>query len=72
MFCLECGNCRRGETLFYCTGKNEFVVQETAVVRERSSREGDGEPMHARWRKGDPNYEWHRRQLRKDKVSQIS
>ena len=68
MLCLECGNCRKGDALFYCTGKNEFVVRETAVIRERTAREGDGE----RWRKGDPSYEWHRRQLRKDKVSQIS
>lgn len=67
MFCLECGNCRKGETLFYCTGKNDFVLAETAVVRERGTQDRAGE----RWRKGDPNYESHRRQLRKDKVPQV-
>ena len=61
VLCLDCGNCRKGESMYYCTGKNEFIATETAVVRERA---GD------RWRKGDPRYEHHRRQLRKDKVPQ--
>lgn len=61
MFCLDCGNCRKGESLFYCTAKNEFVITETEVVKERAD---------AKWRKGDPDYEQHRRQLRKEKIPQ--
>lgn len=61
MFCLDCGNCRKGEALFYCTAKNEFVVTETEVIKDRAV---------AKWRKGDPNYENHRRQLRKEKLPQ--
>jgi hypothetical protein len=64
VLCLDCGNCRKEETVFYCTGRNEFIAAtETAVVREKA---GD------RWRKGDPAYEQHRRQLRKEKVPQSS
>lgn len=59
MLCLECGNCRRGEAIYYCTARNEFIVTETAVVRERPN---------SSWRKGDPSYENHRRQIRKDKI----
>ncbi len=62
MLCLDCGNCRKGDSLFYCTGKNEFIAQETMIVREKGRE---------RWRKGDPGYEEHRRQLRKDKVPQL-
>ncbi|MGE5605184.1 MAG: hypothetical protein ACM3YE_05775 [Bacteroidota bacterium] len=61
MFCLDCGNCRKGESLFYCTAKNEFVVTETEVIKDRAT---------AKWRKGDPDYENHRRQLRKEKIPQ--
>ena len=61
MFCLDCGNCRKGESLFYCTAKNEFVVTETEIVKDRAE---------TKWRKGDPNYEKHRRQLRKEKMPQ--
>ena len=61
MLCLDCGNCRKDEPMFYCTARNEFIVTETAVVRERAG---------SSWRKGDPDYEQHRRQLRKDKLPQ--
>lgn len=63
MLCLECGNCRKGEALFYCTGRNEFITGEaadTVIVREKTGN---------RWRKGDPLYEQHRRQQRQDKVT---
>jgi hypothetical protein len=61
VFCLDCGNCRKGESLFYCTAKNEFVVTETQVIKDRTA---------AKWRKGSPDYEKHRRQLRKEKIPQ--
>lgn len=63
MVCLDCGNCRKNEPLYYCTAKNEFIATETAVVRER---------VGGHWREGDPNYEQHRRQLRKDKMPQAT
>ena len=63
MLCLECDNCRKGDSLYYCAAKNEFVVMETEKLKERH---GD------RWRKGSPSYEEHRRQIRKDnKVPQM-
>jgi hypothetical protein len=49
--------------MFYCTAKNEFIVTETAIIRER---------VGSRWREGDPDYEQHRRQLRKDKIPQAT
>ncbi|MCL6588621.1 MAG: hypothetical protein K6U80_01570 [Firmicutes bacterium] len=61
MLCLDCGNCRKGAPLFYCTGRNEFIATETAVVREKTKNG---------WRKGDPRYEEHRRQIRKEKIPQ--
>ena len=62
MVCLDCGNCHKGESLYYCTAKNEFVVTEEKVVKERAASN--------KWRKGNPNYEQHRRQLRKEKTLQ--
>lgn len=61
MFCLDCGNCRKGESFFYCTAKNEFIVTETEIIKDRAA---------TKWRKGDPDYEQHRRQLRKEKIPQ--
>ncbi len=55
MLCLDCGNCRNGEAVYYCTARNEFIVTETAVVREKGVNS---------WRKGDPEYEKHRRDRR--------
>jgi hypothetical protein len=63
VLCLDCGNCRKGESIFYCTARNEFIVTETAVVRERE---------RSAWRKGEKLYEQHRRQLRRDKPSSLS
>ena len=63
LLCLDCGNCRNGEPVYYCTGKNDFITQETMVIKEKTGE---------RWRKGDPGYEEHRRQLRKEKIPQIS
>lgn len=62
MVCLDCGNCRKGEYLYYCTAKNEFVATEKEIVKERA--------VSTKWRKGDPSYEQHRRQLRKEKIPQ--
>lgn len=62
MVCLDCGNCRKDEYLYYCTAKNEFVATEKEVVKERA--------VSTKWRKGDPGYEQHRRQLRKEKIPQ--
>lgn len=57
MTCLECGNCRNEDRVFFCPARNEFVIREEIVVKERTSQ----------WKKGDPGYESHRRRLRKER-----
>ena len=60
LMCLECGNCRQNNSLFYCTEKNDFVVAaetEETIVKERTQ---------TNWRKGTQEYE-HQRRLRKEK-----
>lgn len=57
MTCLECGNCRNEDHVFFCPARNEFVIREETVVKERTSQ----------WKKGDPSYEHHRRRLRKER-----
>ncbi len=57
MSCLDCGNCKEDKDVFFCPAKNEFVIREKTIVRERETR----------WKKGDPKYEFHRRQQRKER-----
>ena len=57
MTCIKCGNCEAETNVFYCPARNEFVIKEDVVVRERVTQ----------WKKGDPGYEYHRRRLRKEK-----
>jgi len=58
MTCLKCGNCKGKKKVFYCPARNEFQIREEVVIREREN---------TRWKKGDPQYEHHRRRLRKDR-----
>ena len=60
MSCLDCGNCRGDADLYFCPAQNEFIIREKTVVRERATR----------WKKGDPRYEFHRGQQRKDRDEQ--
>jgi len=57
MTCLECGNCQKAERVFFCPARNEFIIKEETVVKEKSSQ----------WKKGAPDYEDHRRRLRKER-----
>ncbi|HHW70770.1 MAG TPA: hypothetical protein GX392_05485 [Clostridiales bacterium] len=58
MECIHCQNCKQGQSMYYCAARDEFVVdvQETIVVQK--TRSG--------WKKGDRNYEAHRRKNRKE------
>ena len=57
MSCLQCENCKSGEAMYFCLEKNEIVVaeQEQKIV----------ERVRGGWKKGDKEYEKHRRQNRK-------
>ncbi|HPU41133.1 MAG TPA: hypothetical protein PKY26_01825 [Acetivibrio clariflavus] len=59
MECLKCENCKTGSAAYFCPMKNDFVlnVEATSQVIEKS-RTG--------WKKGQPNYEVHRRRSRKE------
>ncbi len=59
--CLDCGNCRQGTATYYCTARNEFVIREGQLVRERERRERG-------WKKGNPHYESRRRRSREEKT----
>ena len=59
MECLKCENCKTEKAAYFCLMKNDFVVNEgikSKVV----------EKCRSGWKKGDPNYETHRRKIRKE------
>lgn len=59
MNCLNCGNCKQGELTYFCFEKNDLVVNENIEVQVvEKTRDG--------WKKGDPEYEIHRRKSRKE------
>lgn len=39
MECLDCGNCRKGEAVYYCPARNDFVIVD-GVTRVRERRPG--------------------------------
>lgn len=59
MECLECANCKTDSAAYFCVMKNDFVlneeVQSNILEKNRSG-----------WKKGDPEYEIHRRKTRKE------
>jgi len=59
MECFNCGNCKSGNVAYFCLMKNDFVLNSevTNAVIEKS-RSG--------WKKGQANYETHRRRARKE------
>jgi len=59
MECLKCDNCKTDSAAYFCLMRNDFVLNQDAksLVVEKS-RSG--------WKKGDPNYEVHRRKTRKE------
>lgn len=62
MACLQCGNCNGTDLLYYCTDRNDFVIREQSNAPVSQPKENQ------RWKKGDPDYETHRRKIHKDKM----
>ncbi|MCX7711618.1 MAG: hypothetical protein N2484_17390 [Clostridia bacterium] len=59
MECMNCGNCKSGSVAYFCLMKNDLVLnQEASSQTIEKNRSG--------WKKGDPNYEVHRRKTRKE------
>lgn len=58
MSCMHCDNCKQNTATYFCLDKNEIVINENYVNIEEKSRSG--------WKKGDPDYEIHRRKTRKE------
>lgn len=58
MVCINCGNCKEGDIAYFCFDKNELVVAEDVEKKVIEKARGG-------WKKGDPNYEIHRRKSRK-------
>ncbi|WP_313756321.1 hypothetical protein [Tissierella sp.] len=59
MDCLSCGNCKENQPTYYCLMKNEVVINENYRPGEKS-RTG--------WKKGNTDYEKHRRQRKEVEV----
>lgn len=59
MECLKCENCKTGSMAYFCVMKNDFVLNEEAQSNT-IEKNGSG------WKKGDPEYEIHRRRIRKE------
>jgi hypothetical protein len=58
MDCIQCENCKQNTSTYFCIAKNQIVINENYVQNAEKSRSG--------WKKGDPNYETHRRKTRKE------
>jgi hypothetical protein len=56
MSCMHCENCKQNTATYFCLEKNEIVINENYVHNSEKSRSG--------WKKGDPDYEIHRRKTR--------
>ncbi len=58
MSCMHCDNCKENTATYFCLDKNEIVINENYVNNTEKSRSG--------WKKGDPDYEIHRRKTRQE------
>lgn len=59
MICLNCGNCKQGDVAYFCLKKNELLISEEVKNKVIEKERG-------RWKKGDPEYEIHRRKTKKE------
>ncbi|MDI3534210.1 MAG: hypothetical protein PWQ82_575 [Thermosediminibacterales bacterium] len=59
MECLNCGNCKQNQDIYYCLMRNEFIISDKVSIPKEKSRQG--------WKKGDPDYELRRRKVRKER-----
>ncbi len=57
MMCFSCGNCQVQDSTYFCLMKNDFVTRESSIRVVEKVRSG--------WKKGDTEYEQHRRKTRK-------
>lgn len=60
--CLECGNCRQGAAVYFCTARGEFVISEEQLVIERERPERKSSD------KGNPRFSTRRRRGRERKA----
>lgn len=58
MDCIQCENCKQNTPTYFCIAKNQIVINENYVAGTEKNRSG--------WKKGDPEYETHRRRNRKE------
>jgi hypothetical protein len=55
---MHCENCKQNTATYFCLEKNEIVINVNYVHNAEKCRGG--------WKKGDPDYEIHRRKTRKE------
>ncbi|NLZ92076.1 MAG: hypothetical protein GX918_09165 [Clostridiales bacterium] len=60
MECINCNNCKQNQPTYYCFARNDIVVNTNYTPKTEKTRTG--------WKKGHPNYETHRRKLRKSEI----
>ncbi|NLX87503.1 MAG: hypothetical protein GXY97_10220 [Clostridiales bacterium] len=60
MECINCNNCKQNQPTYYCFARNDIVVNTNYTPKTEKTRTG--------WKKGHPNYETHRRKLRKNEI----
>ncbi|KXG77043.1 hypothetical protein AN619_05710 [Thermotalea metallivorans] len=60
MSCFNCQNCKQGAHAYFCLDKNDFVINESHNTQILENKERSG------WKKGNKNYEIHRRKARKE------
>lgn len=58
MACIKCGNCEQDDLTYFCIDKNDIVIKEN-IENEVVEKPRVG------WKKGDKEYETHRRNSRK-------
>ena len=58
MDCIQCENCKQNTPTYFCIAKNQIVINESYAHNIEKCRSG--------WKKGDPDYETHRRKTRKE------
>jgi hypothetical protein len=55
---MHCENCKQNTATYFCLEKNEIIINQNFFQSMEKCRSG--------WKKGDPDYEIHRRKTRKE------
>ena len=58
MNCIQCENCKQNTATYFCLAKNDIIINDSYAPILEKNRSG--------WKKGDPEYEIHRRKCRKE------